>query len=435
MGNEKQLITRLIEKQNGGRFMKNKTLFKMLSVVLIVFLIIPYLSFTATALDAYSEEQLTEFENDDTTLPNTSGSCFITNVSSKRFLRKTDSYVVTTSTFQDIQDICWQFESIGNDRFNICAASNSAYALYGIGSDVEIDIVSGTPSFYYAWTIEPAVNGGFIITNCGGENVLCYDGTTLSLVYPRAPSDPDYDQTVWEFVESDKHILFIDHYYDMGFEARFSPINSNTKHLIQAYENVVSERLLSIFGLEVLSTYTSYTSRADSCKIETYGDNLADACNENCAHNNQYHTQSSTFRTSALRGSTISTTSIWTGHLLANNTRSNSSSSHHSIIITPYIIRNLIPVDEYEEIIAMQQTFTLIHELSHQIGAHDHYCYGKDQNTGVCSNAYCDTCHPPATPRTSCIMTERCDISTCSDENMYCFECRNIIASHLEGHH
>lgn len=426
MGNEKQLVTRLIEKQNGGRFMKNKTLFKMLSVVLIVFLIIPYLSFTATALDAYSEEQLTEFENDDTTLPNTSGSCFITNVSSKRFLCKTDGYAVITSTFQYTQDICWEFEYIGNNQFGIRSSSNPNYALYGIGTDVEMDIMIGTPSFYYTWTIEPAVNGGFIITNRGGENVLCYDGTTLSLVAPRTPSNPDYDQTVWEFVESNKYILFIDHYYDMGFEARFSPINSNTKHLIQAYENVVSERLLSIFGLEVLSTYTSYTSRADSCKIETYGDNLADACNENCAHNNQYHTQSSAFRTYALRGSTISTTSIWTGHLLANGVRSNSHSSHHSIIITPWCTGSFIPPNEYEERIAEENTFDLIHELSHQIGAPDHYCYGKG-STGKCINSDCDTCFNNMELR-DCIMSSR-------EDDMYCEDCINSINQHLADHH
>ena len=117
-----------------------------------------------------------------------------------------------------------------------------------------------------------------------------------------------------------------------------------------------------------------------------------------------------------------------------DNDRSNSNSSRHSVVITPWLV-NTFDKDEaeYENNVEREYVFDLMHELSHQLGAPDHYCYGVGL-FGVCSNEYCDECQNDQSPR-ACLMSWRYDISDLTDEAMYCNDCTAMIDEHLAGHH
>lgn len=84
-------------------------------------------------------------------------------------------------------------------------------------------------------------------------------------------------------------------------------------------------------------------------------------------------------------GSGTSTTSyvLWTGHILPGNPPS-SSYSDFSVIITPNQTTNSNYVNKSDAEVRMESLYTLMHELSHQLGAPDHYCYGVSEGDSVC---------------------------------------------------
>ena len=129
-------------------------------------------------------------------------------------------------------------------------------------------------------------------------------------------------------------------------------------------------------------------------------------------------------------GTTTTSVAIWTGHLLGSGERSNSHASRYSIIIIPWLTSTLTSSADIER----ENVFDLTHEQSHQIGAPDHYCYGVG-SSGKCSNAYCDICVNGRTSIRDCLMSYRYDISSLTDNNMYCGDCKAAISSHVGSHH
>ena len=179
-------------------------------------------------------------------------------------------------------------------------------------------------------------------------------------------------------------------YVDTGYCLRF--INGVTK--VQTYSGFVKNKFSSIFGIDCTYYVNNYTSCADICKMlpdnTIPSSSLADACAHPVVH----------LSTAALRthlidsvgtGTNVLTRILWTGHIMNNhnNDRSNSSSSSNTVIITPYSSVNPTTYVNYNDAkVANNSKFTLMHELSHQIGAHDHYCYGNLEDP-TCSNPYC----------------------------------------------
>lgn len=82
-----------------------------------------------------------------------------------------------------------------------------------------------------------------------------------------------------------------------------------------------------------------------------------------------------------------------------------------------------------------ESIFTLMHELSHQLGAPDHYCYGIPDGSTVCSNTSCDICYMGRETTRSCMMTYRYDIEATDEDVLYCSSCLQTIATHLTDHH
>ena len=227
----------------------------------------------------------------------------------------------------------------------------------------------------------------------------------------------------------------IEHCFDQGFSVRFSDMDSNAANIINSYQNIVAERFFKIFGVQITPTYYTFTSSPDTCKINKYGSVSSSTINQGCSHL-FCHLTTTKLRNDLDDGTSTTSVVIWTGHLMEDNDndRSNSNSSRHSVVITPWLV-NTFDKDEaeYENNVEREYVFDLMHELSHQLGAPDHYCYGVGL-FGVCSNEYCDECQNDQSPR-ACLMSWRYDVSDLTDEAMYCNDCTAMIDEHLDGHH
>ena len=81
----------------------------------------------------------------------------------------------------------------------------------------------------------------------------------------------------------------------------------------------------------------------------------------------------------------------------------------------------------------------VIHEISHQIGAPDHYHEMITINGAeVCRGGeLCGTCNPSTGRPTWCVMDDGRgnDIDINNLNNIYCSGCKNDIINHLNNHH
>ena len=110
--------------------------------------------------------------------------------------------------------------------------------------------------------------------------------------------------------------------------------------------------------------------------------------------------------------------------------RSCSDSVLHSVVMTT------CGVSDWNDESAKNadRMFTLLHELSHQFGASDHYCT-KQAPDDTCTNPLCDICCYGYLQERECIMSRVYDISTLSDNALFCSDCRSLISSHIQDHH
>ena len=247
----------------------------------------------------------------------------------------------------------------------------------------------------------------------GGESTITasqiYSGLSYGasyLVYVTQPTVP---------------VLRVKNYYDQGYNVRVG----NALTAIQGYHDVVNIKFENIFGIRLIESIEMYSSRCDACKISQYGAVTAGSLDLSCSHSPKCLNTAS-LRTDILTqkgaGNDTITIVAWTGHQMSDyeNDRSNSSSSTNSVIITPN------SSSSYE--------FTLLHELSHQLGAHDHYCYGTSGDE-PCDNEFCDECcFGYAEPR-ECVMGKRMNLSAYPEDELYCDDCIEIISSHTQDHH
>ena len=187
-------------------------------------------------------------------------------------------------------------------------------------------------------------------------------------------------------------------------------------------------------GVELISQgYYNFTSTPDNCKISTDGSLNLSNISSTCAHTSS-HLTTNVLRDDLNDGTPTTSIVIWTGHIMDNNERSTSSlptSPRQSVVINPWLTSTLNNADDIER----EHSFDLMHELTHQLGVWDHYCYSSD-NMGVCNNPNCDKCIWGFDDiRQNCIMSYRADLSTLSDAKTYCIDCQVIIQNHLNDHH
>lgn len=225
------------------------------------------------------------------------------------------------------------------------------------------------------------------------------------------------------------------HYYDAGYSTRFT----TALYYISLSQNTVSSILEEVFSLGITPDYNTYQSAADDCKIETYGSVTSANLTATCGHSTAHLTTAklrSELVTDKGAGTTTTSKVLWTGHILPGNPSSNSLSSNHTVIITPRHTTDSTTFTNLSssEILA-ESRFSLLHELSHQIGAHDHYCYNSStSSSGECSNPYCYKCYGDGI-KPFCAMTYRLILANYEADELYCEGCKNLISSHLSNHH
>lgn len=225
----------------------------------------------------------------------------------------------------------------------------------------------------------------------------------------------------------------VNHYLDQGYRTRFS----SAATAVAGHQAVVSDILDELFGLTVVSNVYSFTSYADDCRISADGgvtaSNLANPCNHSTDH----------LTTAKLRSDLVSyygagnetmTRVLWTGHILTGDPSSNSVTSNHSVIMTSREVTDHENnyVNESATKVNIESRFDLLHELSHQLGAPDHYCY-NDKGTAHCSNENCRKCN--GLSQLVCVMTSRKDIEGISTASLYCNLCKNTVQNHVDAHH
>ena len=259
-----------------------------------------------------------------------------------------------------------------------------------------------------------------------------YDNRTASGTNIHLWNDLNQNNQKWVF-EKCSYNMTMNHYCDEGYITRFS----NAINGISSYQSVCSSIFQELFGLHITSTVSAYRSCADDCKSTVTSANLTASCSHNSSH----------LTATALRNNLVSqfgngtptlSRYTWTGHLMDGNASSNSSSSTHTVVMTIRHTTDSSHNNRSNAVIRQESIFTLLHETSHQIGAPDHYCYGRNGNNN-CSNSNCTICtlniEPPI-----CLMTQRMpDIETRARDTIYCSKCSwegNLnISKHLSNHH
>ena len=238
----------------------------------------------------------------------------------------------------------------------------------------------------------------------------------------------------------DGPLFIINHYYDEGYAIR----EGNAEEVLEQYQNYVAARFDSIFNLELYYTIEPFVSICDECKIDQFGEvkyeNLDSPCDQDTYCTTTEALRSALNSQLGLRKEKASTV-LWTGHRMNDNLndRSNYSPSSKSIVITRFYTSPWNEITgQYEEASSEEKfkksTHTLLHELSHQLGAPDHYCYDLG-SLDSCDNKSCDMCVYGYDEPRDCAMSEPHDLSTLPDEDVYCADCKAIILAHIEDHH
>ena len=230
------------------------------------------------------------------------------------------------------------------------------------------------------------------------------------------------------------------HYYDQGYNIRFG--SASTK--IYDYASVLNDVMMDLFGLKVNSYVYSYTSPADRCKILRFdsvkSSNLASACLKTGSHNEKSCLTRDVLRESLSNnmgsGNDLITKAVWTGHIMDEHKRSNSQRNPTFIIVftTGNTVNSGTYTNKSSSNIRKYSVYELIHETAHQLGTNDHYCYGKNPDTNLCKNLYCDDCFDNKTAP-FCIMNKPFNVESYDVGDLFCVECEEMIKSHLEDHH
>ena len=340
----------------------------------------------------------------------------------------TFSYAYETSSGRTIHATIHNPDDVDYYEFYVDDSSEIDIELYNIPGDCDYDLELYNSS---RTRIARSANGG---DDDEDISTTLDEGWYYILVKPynNSYSSSDY-YALWLRISPLVAQFQVKHYYDEGYSTRFL----NVSTAINNYQNTVNSILETVFDVEVSSSRSSYTSYADDCKIEEYGNVYTENLAEECEHteNHLYRDElEMEFTSDKGEGSNVVTKVLWTGHILDGNAPSASYSSDHTVIITP---RYTTDINTYENLgdikIVLESEYTLLHELSHQLGAHDHYCY-RDNGSAHCSNPYCARCDSSAIP--FCLMSSRFDdVSSISPHSLYCDECEEIITQHIDDHH
>ena len=193
---------------------------------------------------------------------------------------------------------------------------------------------------------------------------------------------------VFAVVVGERPTLTIKNYVDQGFIARYngdSEEDVDYDDMLESYNLFAQGTLEQFFGLDCTIEYVTFTSSADNCKTQQFGNDTDDWDLDGgvCPHGDDRHLGHDIIRNSAIDGSSNEVVVIWTGHVTKGVAESHAT--RHSVVIPFWVVTQEQPT---LDVINARYTFELLHELSHQLGAHDHYCYANNERP--CTNPWCE---------------------------------------------
>lgn len=327
--------------------------------------------------------------------------------------------VLTDATIHEASDVDYF-------RFSIPATQNINITLSNIPSNCDYDL--------------QVLNSSNVIDSSekgGNETETIQCSLSAGTYWIRVNSYSGYSNVPYRLhltASTPSYVLSIASYVDQGYMQRFS----NAISAVRGHQEVIGDILDQLYNINLSYSTALYTSYADDCKIQMDGSVTESNLIGDCDHTNTHLT------TNALRnelisdkgtGSSTLSRVLWTGHVLPGNPASNSSSSSNTVVITPMaVVDSMTYENRAAEVVQRESRYTLLHEVSHQLSAHDHYCYGVEPGQAVCGNPYCCRCNGIEAP-SQCIMTVRTNIETVALDDLYCSVCKVNIQSHLSEHH
>ena len=337
----------------------------------------------------------------------------------------------------------WSVNYIANGYYKIVSKYSGLELTAPTGSGNSV-VTQTTPSDEYThqWKFIKQANGTYKISPRSNLNYYLAAGDLSStadqdLEIRRDQSD---GRDEWCLNETnDSYSLNIVHYYDLGYVDRFGNASSG----IQDYQSICSAVLSELFNVNVSYSVTSLVSSADLC---TGSSNTTISCIHADQNTISHKTQTS-LRNDIGAGDSITTKVIWTGHVLEDNQNSTADPNTHTVLMTIYAVTD--SSKNYQNYpaatIREQRIYTLLHEISHQLGAIDHYCYGTTTSNCNHPDEECWICDKKLTNKPDCIMFDRMSdletrVSNGNFADIYCYYCTNNayskgIAKHLNDHH
>ena len=397
------------------------------------------------------------------------GTYFIRNFEASKYLsipNDTESEEVITESF-DVDYTKWIVTLQSNGYYTIKSAFSNLYLGIDTNDITGTSIVrqKSTTGRGSQWAILPMSNGNYalmanpVVSNSGGEitNVLSLmpgnesSGVVGQYAYANDSEYQDewqlfyckYDYTTYEYT--------IDHYYDIGYNIRFSDSESTALEKLKSYHNMVAEQFAVRFGIELFYSFTLYTSCADLCKISQHGvlrfENLDDSCTHLLDDLSRDKLRTDVRQYIENNGlpqeSETRSLFIWTGHIMTGNVVS--SSTDYAVVITPSQMttkdenaeenrQDIVYNNKSAQEVFKQSVYSMMHEASHQLGASDHYrCGAQNESEKPCS-PLCDECNGGKYQGE--IMNSRFEsIDDIYRDNLYCNYCIESIREHLKEHH
>lgn len=252
-----------------------------------------------------------------------------------------------------------------------------------------------------------------------------------------------------------RYDVYIDNYFDSGYVVRYYGSDSNAKRSeaendIADYVDAVVTRFETLFPMEVTDNTPMYVSSPiDDCKGTVTTSNVDSLCNHANPHTICYNDTYPYLEPNpnTLYGFMYDNYSLyndptkvfWSGHRIQFNENSPNSFNRSSSVGKFVFMLGL-----FEDNVDFRIKSCLMHELSHQLGAPDHYheCEDSDDlstckravangGKGYCSNESCNLQKGTINRPDSCIMDG--DAKDIESVNVFCEGCKADILIALRG--
>lgn len=227
--------------------------------------------------------------------------------------------------------------------------------------------------------------------------------------------------------------LSVNHYYDEAFYV----MRPEAEQRITWYQERCAELLQILFDVNVEYTIQDYVSYGDICPQDHDSrPDIMDPCACENADHRSYQGLLSSFSEDKGTSDGITVSVLWTGYAGGSRCWANVNSG-------------TILMCEMQDMNGDQPIAELLHEISHQIGARDHYCYIDNHNDSSteypCSNGNCYKCVYSQEAPPQCVMATVKDWGLGSElspeeiSSIFCAACKKDgtwnISIHLENHH